>query len=181
MEEALTLTKFGSKVYILHRRNEFRASQIMQKRVLENEKIEVLWGTEVAEVLGENRVEGVRLNFLTNDSKDKIDGDVLKTDGLFIAIGHNPNTSFLKDSGINLNEKGYIVSNGMYAWEKLHRPDFSMSQDGYDFQWQYATNKKGVFVAGDVVDYIYRQGVTATGMGVAASLEVERYLAEKES
>jgi thioredoxin reductase (NADPH) len=181
MEEALTLTKFGSKVYILHRRNEFRASQIMQKRVLENEKIEVLWGTEVAEVLGENRVEGVRLNFLTNDSKDKIDGDVLKTDGLFIAIGHNPNTSFLKDSGINLNEKGYIVSSGMYAWEKLHRPDFSMSQDGYDFQWQYATNKKGVFVAGDVVDYIYRQGVTATGMGVAASLEVERYLAEKES
>ncbi len=180
MEEALTLTKFGSKVYVLHRRNEFRASQIMQKRVLEHEKIEVLWGTEVAEVLGENRVEGVRLNFITEDSRDKTSDGVLKVDGLFIAIGHTPNTKFLQNSGVNLNEKGYIISSGMYAWEKLHRSGFATLVDGYDFSWQYATNKKGVFAAGDVVDYIYRQGVTATGMGVAASLEVERYLSEKE-
>jgi len=181
MEEALTLTTFAAKVYVLHRRNEFRASQIMQKRVLEHEKIEVLWGTEVEEVLGEQRVEGVRLSFANDSSRAKVDGNTLKIDGLFVAIGHTPNTGFLQNSGINMNEKGYIISSGMFAWEKMHRKDFNVSDNGYDFAWQFATNKKGVFAAGDVVDYVYRQGVTATGMGVAASLEVERYLAEKKT
>lgn len=180
MEEALTLTRFGSKVYVLHRREEFRASQIMQKRVMEHEKIEVLWGTEVEEVLGQDKVEGVKLKFTTDTSKDKVPNGTLDVQGLFIAIGHKPSTQFLKDSGINLNDKGYIVTSGMQAWEKARNPEFPIGPDGYDFQWQFATNKQGVFAAGDCVDYIYRQGITAAGMGVAASLEVERYLADLE-
>ncbi len=177
MEEAATLTRFAKKVYILHRKEEFRASQIMQKRVMDNEKIEVLWGTEVAEVLGEQKVEGLKLNFVTNTSKEKVDGDTLKVDGLFLAIGHTPNTEFLKDSGVAMNEKGYITTSAWFAWEKAQgRHKDSNLQ--LDMDWQYATTKEGVFAAGDCVDYLYRQGITATGMGAAAALEVERYLAE---
>ncbi len=175
MEEALTLVRFAKKVYVLHRRDDFRASQIMKKRVMEHEKIEVLWGTEVAEVLGEQKVEGLKLNFTTESSKGKVDDDILKVDGLFLAIGHNPNSEFLKDSGIAMNEKGYVVNAGLYAWEKMHDAQRA-TIEGFDFGYQYSTTRKGVFAAGDVVDYSYRQGVTATGMGVAAALEVERYL-----
>ncbi len=178
MEEAATLTRFAKKVYVLHRKEEFRASQIMQKRVLDNEKIEVLWGTEVAEVLGEQKVEGIKLNFTTEKSKDKVEGTTLKVDGLFLAIGHIPNTSFLQNSGVAMNEKGYIVTSAWYAWEKAQgrHKDASLQ---FDMNWQYATTKEGVFAAGDCVDYLYRQGITATGMGAAAALEVERYLGDK--
>ncbi|MBP9816148.1 FAD-dependent oxidoreductase [Candidatus Woesebacteria bacterium] len=177
MEEAATLTRFAKKVYILHRKEEFRASQIMQKRVIDNEKIEVLWGTEVSEVLGEQKVEGLKLNFTTDSSKEKVEGDILKVDGLFLAIGHTPNTDFLKDSGVAMNEKGYITTSAWFAWEKAQgRHKDSNLQ--FDMDWQYATSKEGVFAAGDCVDYLYRQGITATGMGAAAALEVERYLAE---
>jgi len=177
MEEAATLTRFAKKVYILHRKEEFRASQIMQKRVIDNEKIEVLWGTEVSEVLGEQKVEGLKLNFTTDSSKEKVKGDILKVDGLFLAIGHTPNTEFLKDSGVAMNEKGYITTSAWFAWEKAQgRHKDSNLQ--FDMDWQYATSKEGVFAAGDCVDYLYRQGITATGMGAAAALEVERYLAE---
>jgi len=175
MEEAATLTRFAKKVFILHRKEEFKASQIMQKRVMDSDKIEVLWGTEVAEVLGENKVEGVKLSFATNASKTKVDGDVLAVDGLFLAIGHNPNTQFLTGSNVELNEKGYITTSAWYAWEKAQGK--TTKQLDFDMSWQYATTARGVFAAGDCVDYIFRQGITATGMGAAASLEVERYLA----
>lgn len=145
MEEASTLTKFASKVIVIHRRDEFRASKIMQDRVLNNPKIEVIWNTAVEEVLGENRVEGVRLK--NNEGKTS----ELKLDGLFIAIGHKPDTEIFKDQ-IELDKKGYIVVK------------------------QSMTSVPGVFAGGDCVDHIYKQAATAVGMGVAAALDAERWL-----
>lgn len=145
MEEASTLTKFASKVIVIHRRNEFRASKIMQDRVLNNPKIEVIWNTAVEEVLGESRVEGVRLK--NNEGKTS----ELKLDGLFIAIGHKPDTEIFKDQ-IELDKKGYIVVK------------------------QSMTSVPGVFAGGDCVDHIYKQAATAVGMGVAAALDAERWL-----
>lgn len=197
MEEALTLTKFAERVYIIHRRDEFRASRIMQKRVLENKKIDILWGTSVEEVLGEERVEGLKISHTTNTSKDKVKDNRLKIDGLFLGIGHKPSTDFLKDSGVHLNRKGYVSVASWFAWHEVHMdkkdrddeknnnsPTSSQSkpqvntQPQFESGWQYVTTKKGVFAAGDCVDYLYRQAVTAAGMGVAAILEVERYLSE---
>lgn len=180
MEEALVLTKFATKVYLLHRREEFRASQIMQKRVKEHEKIEILWGTEVEEVLGENVVEGVRVRHTTGASKGNaaLDGDVLPVQGLFIAIGHIPNTLFLKESnsGVLLRPNGYIMTTSMLAWEARRNPEFQMDDAGMDFTYRHATSRTGVFAAGDCVDYMYRQGITATAMGVESALEIEKYL-----
>lgn len=180
MEEALVLTKFASKVYVIHRREEFRASQIMQKRVKDHEKIEILWGTEVLEVLGENVVSGVKLGFATETSRGNaaLDGDVLKVQGLFVAIGHIPNTLFLKEceSGVLMRPNGYLMTTRMLAWEARRNPEFVMDDSGMDFNYQHATNKTGVFSAGDCVDYVYRQGITATAMGVEAALEIEKYL-----
>lgn len=145
MEDANTMTKFASKVYVIHRRSEFRASKIMQERILNNPKIEVIWNTAVEEVLGENRVEGVKLK--SSDGKTS----ELKLDGLFIAIGHKPDTEIFKDK-IELDKKGYIVVK------------------------QSMTSVPGVFAGGDCVDHIYKQAATAVGMGVAAALDTERWL-----
>jgi thioredoxin reductase (NADPH) len=176
LEEALTLTNFASKVYIVHRRDCFRASKIMQDRVLKHPKIEVIWNTSVDEVLGDQKVDGLRLSNQT----------ILKLDGVFIAIGHKPATEFLKNSGIMLDDRGYIVTSGIAAWNEFKNnitmEEFNKeTKNQFDFQYQYATNIQGVFAAGDVIDPHYRQAATAVGMGVAASLEIERYLAEEES
>ena len=126
-----------------------KASKIMQERSFNNDKIEFMFNTEVKEVLGENIVEGVRIvNKQTNEESQ------LEVQGLFIAIGHKPNTEFLKDF-IKLGYKGYI-----------------------EVEDQVKSSKEGVFVAGDVADYKYRQAVTAAGLGCMAALEAERYLAE---
>jgi thioredoxin reductase (NADPH) len=170
MEEALTLTIFAAKVYVVHRRDSFRASKIMQQRVLKHPKIEVIWNAEVKEVVGQERVEGVRIKVGEEEK-------TLEAQGMFLAIGHKPNTDFLKDSGIMLDKKGYVKTTGWAAWEKQKDPGLSVSQFP-NLQFQYTTNIDGVFAAGDCVDYVYRQAATAVGMGVAAALEVERYLAE---
>lgn len=177
MEEAQTLTRFAKKVYVIHRKDSFRASKIMQKRVRENPKIEVLWNTEVVDVLGKDRVEGLKLKI--RDTKylpASRYGEILNTDGLFLGIGHKPDTEFLKNSGILLDEKGYVVTGGMYAWRKLREEHMQLPPTGFDFSYQYGTTIPGVFAAGDVVDFIYRQAGTAVGMGIAAALEIERYL-----
>lgn len=153
MEEASYLSRFASKVYIIHRRDRLRASQAMQKRVLENPKCQVIWNSVVVDVLGQDRVEGLRLRNVVSGEES-----ILKVRGLFVAIGHTPNTAFLKDSGLKLDEKGYIV---------LTDPGRS------------ATNIPGVFAAGDVADPVYRQAVTAAGMGCRAALDAERWLAEQ--
>lgn len=151
MEESLFLTKFASKVTIVHRRDEFRASAIMARRALEHDKIEVRWNSVVDEILGDETVTGVKLrNVETGDV------EVFPTEGVFMAIGHIPNTAVF-DGQLEINDKGYLKT-------------FENTM----------TSIPGVFGAGDVVDFTYRQAVTAAGMGCEAAIDVERWLDGQE-
>ncbi|MCP4591196.1 MAG: thioredoxin-disulfide reductase [bacterium] len=154
MEEALYLTKFSNPVHIIHRRDQLRASKIMQERVLAHEKIKVEWNSVPVEVLGDDTagVTGVRLREVkTEKLRD------LEISGFFLAIGHTPNTAFLQGQ-IELNEKGYVKLKDTY---------------------RSTTSVEGVFAAGDVADSVYRQAITAAGMGCKAAIDVERWLAEQ--
>ncbi|HEY7825010.1 MAG TPA: thioredoxin-disulfide reductase [Acidimicrobiia bacterium] len=153
MEEALFLTKFASKVTIVHRRDEFRASKIMAQRALEHEKIEVIWNAIVTEIHGEDTVTGVTL-------EDTVTGESRKfeTDGVFVAIGHRPTTDLFVDQ-LDMDDTGYIIAG---------------KQGGT------RTSVEGVFAAGDVADHVYRQAVTAAGTGSMAAIDAERWLAEQE-
>jgi thioredoxin reductase (NADPH) len=150
MEEATYLTKFAREVVVIHRRDAFRASKVMADRVLANPKIRVEWNTEVSAVLGEDFISGVRL-------RDTVDGSerTLEVGGLFIAIGHTPNTAFLGDQ-LATSPAGYILT-----------PN----------PWRTATSVEGVFAAGDVIDDYFRQAITSAGTGCMAALEAERWLA----
>lgn len=151
MEEANFLTKFASKVTIIHRKDSFRASKIMQERALKNPKIKVVWNAEIAEILGDGkRVNGVKL-------KDTVNGKMkdFSCDGVFLAIGHVPNTAFLKGL-VEVDELGYVKAD-----KNMH------------------TNVEGLFAAGDVQDKRFRQAITAAGSGCMAAMEAEKYLAEK--
>lgn len=152
VEEATYLTKFASKVYMIHRRDKLRASKIMQQRALDNPKLEVLWNKVVVDVLGDKSISGVRLRDTeTDEESDRELG------GLFVAIGHTPATSFLNGQ-LELDAKGYV---------KLKDP------------YRSTTSVEGVFAAGDVSDSVYRQAVTAAGMGCKAAIDAERWLAEQ--
>jgi len=155
MEEATFLTKYASTVYIVHRRSEFRASKIMAERALANKKIDVKWNSVIDEVLGDdtNGVTGVRIR----SSVDTDQTEDLEVTGYFAAIGHTPNTDFLKGQ-LTTNDKGYVVL------PVSHRTN---------------TSVEGVFAAGDVADDHYRQAVTAAGTGCAAALDAERWLADQ--
>ncbi len=154
MEEATFLTKFASKVTIIHRRDELRASPIMEERAKRNEKVEFLWNKAVMEVLGskEDGVSGLRL-------KDTVTGEesIFKTQGLFLAIGHVPNTAVFKGQ-LDMDEKGYLITQSKSTKTNIH----------------------GVFAAGDVQDPIYRQAITAAGSGCMAALDTQHYLEELE-
>ena len=149
MEEALFLTKFAKNVTIVHRRDSFRASKIMQERVLNHEQIQVSWNKEVIEIKGNGQVSSVVLK--DNQTKEEEEKDI---DGVFIAIGHTPNVDFLKGF-LDLDEKGYIKTGITTAT---------------------STSVPGVFAAGDVADSIYRQAVTAAGTGCQAAIDAERWL-----
>ena len=152
-EEALYLSGIAKKVYMIHRRDELRASQIMQKRVLNTDNIEVLWNSETKEVLGdEDGVNGVRL--LKNTTGEEYDVEIT---GFFLGIGHKPNSDIFKDY-LKMDDTGYIIT-----------------EEGSS-----KTNLEGVFACGDVQDWIYRQAVTAAGSGCKAALDTERYLSVKE-
>ena len=192
MEEALTLTKFASKVYLIHRRDQFRASKIMQDRVMKDAKIEILYNTVITDVLGEKKVEAIRLAKIP--PKSLINED-MKVDGLFLAIGHKPDTDIFKNQ-LNLDEKGYIITSSRkssdiakllygYIAEKKQIPteqynnlfaQASISIKQFDLKYKSMTSVPGVFAAGDNVDFEYRQAGTASGMGIAAALDVEKWL-----
>ncbi len=150
MEEATYLTKFASEVIIIHRRGEFRASKVMAERALAHPKIRVEWNTAVVDVLGDDSITGLRL-------KDTVTGEEreMEVDGLFVAIGHTPNTAFLNGQ-LELMPNGYV---------KLPTP------------WRTSTSVPGVFAAGDVMDDYYRQAISAAGSGCMAALEAERWMA----
>ncbi|MFN7019967.1 MAG: thioredoxin-disulfide reductase [Phycisphaerales bacterium] len=150
MEEATYLTKFGSVVYIIHRRDTLRASKIMQKRFLDRPNAKVLWNKVVVDVLGESHIDGVMLEDTVTKERSRLD-----VKGLFVAIGHTPATRFLAGSGVELDESGYVVLRNRSSY----------------------TNIPGVFAAGDLADSQYRQAVTAAGMGCQAALDAERWLA----
>lgn len=152
-EEATFLTKFAKKVYLIHRRDELRASKAMQERVLSNEKIEVLWNTEVREIVGDQTVK--KLNLYNNADKSEKKLDV---DGMFLAIGHDPNSGSLS-ADIQLDERGFIsVKEGTKT----------------------ETNIEGVFVCGDVHDSKYEQAITAAGMGCMAAMDAEKWLSSRK-
>lgn len=153
MEEALFLTKFASRVTVVHRRDEFRASKIMASRVMDHEKIDIIWNAVVTEIHGEDTVSGVTL-------EDTVSGESreMKTDGVFVAIGHKPTTELFVDK-LDLDENGYLRA-GLNGGT--------------------VTSVDGVFAAGDVADHVYRQAVTAAGTGCMAAIDAERWLASQE-
>lgn len=155
VEEAIFLTNFASKVTLIHRRDELRSEKILQERLFKNKKIEVMWDTTLEEILGDTDPLGVTGLRLKNTKTDEI--SEISVHGVFIAIGHSPSTALFKDK-VDIDNEGYIIT----------APDST------------ATNIPGVYAAGDVKDKIYRQAVTAAGMGCMAALEAERYLAEQE-
>ena len=153
MEEAMFLTRFGKSVTVVHRRDTLRASKIMQDRAFANPKITFLWNSEVAEVLGEEKVTGLRITS-TKDGTESI----LPVTGVFVAIGHDPRSELFTEQ-LELDDEGYLVVD----------------------QPSTRTAIEGVFACGDVVDHTYRQAVTAAGTGCAAALDAERWLASKEN
>jgi len=232
LEEALTLTKFAKKVYVIHRRDSFRASKIMTERVLSHPQIEVVWNSQVIEINGEKRVEGVKIKSQILNSKSQtnlacrqagpksqfqnskqfgvsdLGFRVLSLDGVFVAIGHKPDTELFKGK-VEMDEKGYVITFEQAAVEafkkhliqsqitndksnsniKLQKQDIYINNKTGNLDliknWKFeiknyrsSTSVEGVFAAGDCVDKVYRQASTAAGMGVGASLDVERWLEE---
>ena len=150
MEEALFLTRFGTQVTVIHRRDKLRASKIMQERALSNEKIDFVWNAVVDEVIGEDYVTAVRVRDVKTEEQREI-----PVEALFIAIGHEPNTALIRGQ-LELDDTGYVVTEARST----------------------RTSVEGVFACGDVMDPTYRQAVTAAGSGCMAAIDAERWLAE---
>ncbi len=153
VEEALYLTNFASKVYLIHRRDELRAEKILQDRLFKNEKVECVWDSELKEIVGDEDPLNVKSINIKNTKTNETSS--IELDGVFVAIGHDPATQIFRDQ-VEMDSDGYIIT----------KPDSTL------------TNVEGVYAAGDVKDKIYRQAVTAAGMGCMAALEAEKYLAE---
>ena len=154
MEEANFLTRFADKVYVIHRRDSLRASKIMSDRALSNPKIEFVWNAEVAQILGDDKLSGIKIrNTVTGDVDRELD-----ITGLFIAIGHDPRSELIKGQ-VTLDHEGYVQVEARSS----------------------RTNIPGVFACGDLVDHTYRQAITAAGSGCAAALDAERWLASQEA
>jgi len=151
VEEAILLTKFATKVKLIHRRDQLRAEKLLQKKLMDNKKIEIIWDTVVEDVLGDKEPKNVKGLKIKNVKTNKV--SEIKIDGLFIAIGHDPATSLVKGQ-LDMDKEGYVIT----------KPDSTI------------TNIPGIFAAGDVKDKIFRQAVTAAGMGCMAALEAEKFL-----
>ena len=151
LEEANFLTKFGKSVKIIHRREQLRASKILQERAFENPKIEFIWNSKIVDIKGDGKISSIIIRNMTNNEEKK-----LSVGGLFVAIGHEPNTSIFRDQ-VDMDDRGYVVVKNYTR-----------------------TNIDGVFASGDVHDYRYRQAITAAGFGCMAALDIEKWLAERK-
>ncbi len=179
MEEALVLTKFATKVYLIHRRDEFRASAVMVDRVRKHEKIEIIPFAQVSEVLGDQKVEGVRLE---STKEGVVVPAEIELQGLFIAIGHKPDTDLVRNSLV-LTKHGYVYTHAIWALDVAHHqaPSELSNMEQKLQRLSTMTSVDGVFAAGDCVDSVYRQAAVAAGMGVMAALDAQYYLEDLES
>jgi len=176
MEEALALTKFAKSVTIIHRRDSFRASKIMQRRILEDnkDKVDVMWNTELMEIKGEGKVEKLVVKNIKNGETKNVD-----TDGVFISIGHKPATDIFKGQ-VDLDDKGYIVTRLGLSAASIKLANAHITEDNGLLKYPTMTSVEGVFAAGDVVDFRYRQAATAAGYGTMAALDCEWWLEREQ-
>lgn len=171
MEDALALANFSKQVTLIHRRDKFRASKIMQDRVLSHPKISVLWNSVVTRINGTEKLESIEIE---TDGKSLIH----QADGLFLAIGHRPQSSLFKDQ-LNLTPDGYVVTSQSHSKEGVELASSRINSNG-KISYPTMSSVEGVFASGDVVDLRYRQAITASGMGAAAALDAEAWLLENK-
>lgn len=172
MEDALALTKFAKEVKVVHRRDTFKASKIMQERVLNHEKIEVIWNSEVIEAIGQTKLEKIKIkNIQTGEVSEKT------TDGLFFAIGHKPLTQLFIGQ-LDLDDHGYVVTAQSPSAQGVLMAQKRINEKGL-VDYPSMTSVEGVFAAGDVVDVRYKQAITSAGQGTSASLDAEKWLESK--
>ena len=174
MEEAMALSKYAQKVTVIHRREELKASKIMQRRVKEAKNVDIMWNSELTEVKGTDSAEKIVVkNKKTGETKE------LAMDGIFIAIGHKPMTEVFKDQ-LELDEKGYIITRLGLEKRSLELAGKHIDENGL-VRYPTMTSREGVFAAGDVVDFRYRQAVTAAGLGTMAALDTEKWLEQEKN
>lgn len=171
MEDALALTNFSKQVTLVHRRDKFRASKIMQDRVLNHPKISVLWNSQITKINGTEKLESIEINTEDNSS-------IYQADGLFLAIGHRPQSNLFTDQ-LKLTAGGYIVTSQSPSKEGVELA-FTRVNSGGKITYPTMSSVEGVFASGDVVDLRYRQAVTASGMGAAAALDAEAWLLDNQ-
>lgn len=169
MEDTLALTKFAKSVTVVHRREAFKASKIMQDRVLNNPKVKVLWNSAVTKVNGEDKVTGITISDLKNQTSWEV-----PTDGLFVAIGHTPMTTIFKDQ-VLLDEHGYVVTRQSHSHLGVEAAQAALDEKKL-VAYPSMTSVEGVFAAGDVVDVRYKQAITAAAQGCSAALDAEKWL-----
>lgn len=172
MEDALALTKYAQSVTLIHRRDAFKASKIMQERVITHPKVSILWNATVKEIKGSSKVERILVEHLDTKTVEE-----LPADGVFLAIGHKPSTEIFKDK-IRLDAKGFVVTRLVLGKDSFEEAK-NYIQSGF-LEYPTMTSVEGVFAAGDVVDFRYKQAITAAGFGVMSSLDIESWLESKE-
>jgi thioredoxin reductase (NADPH) len=172
MEDTLALTKFAKEITIVHRRDSFKASKIMQDRVLAHPKVKVIWNSQVKEVKGEQRVQSLIIEDLNSHETKEI-----VADGLFVAVGHKPSTEIFANQ-IKLDDKGYVVTRVALEKQSLELASGAMDENSF-VTFPTLTSVEGVFAAGDCVDFRYKQAITAAGFGCMAALDTEKWLENK--
>lgn len=174
MEDALALTKFADSVTLIHRRDSFKASKIMQDRVLQNPKVHVLWNSVVTEIIGEQKVEQLRIENTQTHEVSKVPAD-----GIFVAVGHKPSTALFSDS-LQLDDKGFVVTR--FGLSKTSVSMAAQNLGEHDFvKFPTMTSVNGVFASGDVVDFRYKQAITAAGFGTMSALDCQWWLEEQNA
>lgn len=176
MEDILALTKFAKSVTVIHRRDSFRASKVMQERVLQHAKVKVIWNSTVKKIVGNEKVEMIVVQ-TTDPQSNQVATQEIATDGVFVAIGHRPVTQLFQQA-LQLDQHGYIVTRQSFSKLGIAAASQALTADGL-VAFPTMTSVEGVFAAGDVVDIRYKQAITAAGQGCQAALDAERWLEKK--